>query len=78
MQLEKQIVVKKIEVEKSGVVYVEMAIRVKQSGKTVSQTLHSFSIAPGEDYSKQPEEVQMACAEAHTPKVIEEYKASHS
>lgn len=74
MQLQKQLIVKKIDVKENGVVYAEMAIRVKQNNKTVTQTLHSVTIAPGEDYSNQPEEVKLACEEAHTPQVIEAYK----
>jgi predicted YcjX-like family ATPase len=37
-------------------------------------TYHRTTIAPGEDYSNQLEEVQKICAESHSDKVIENYK----
>lgn len=36
---------------------------------------HRYCIAPGEDYSTHPAEVQAACAEAHTQEVIAAYVA---
>ena len=33
------------------------------------------TIAPGDDYSAQPPEVQAACSEAHTPEAIAAYQA---
>lgn len=75
MQLEKQIIVEKVEVKELGVVYAEMALRVKQGDKSVTQTLHSVTIAPGEDYSTQDANIQTVCATAHTPQVIAAYRA---
>jgi hypothetical protein len=77
MQLEKQIIVNKIEVQELGVVYAEMALRVKQGSESVTQTLHSETIFPGEDYSNQDLEIQSVCAKTHTPEVIAAYKEAH-
>jgi hypothetical protein len=78
MQLEKQIIVDKIEVKELGVVYAEMALRVKQGNKFVTQTSHSVTILPGEDYSSQDASIQAVCVSAHTPQVIAAYAASKS
>jgi len=78
MQLEKQIIVDKIEVKELGVVYAEMALRVKQDDKSVTQTLHSVTILPGEDYSGQDASIQAVCVSTHTPEVIAAYKAAQS
>lgn len=78
MQLQKQIIVDKIEVNELGVVYAELAISVKQGDKLVKQTLHSATIAPGEDYSSQDSSIQAVCKTTHTPEVIAAYTASRS
>lgn len=78
MQLEKQIIVDKIEVKELGVVYAEMALRVKQGDKSVTQTLHSVTILPGEDYTAQDASIQAVCESSHTPQVIAAYTASRS
>lgn len=76
MQIQKQIIVDKIDVKELGIVYAEMALRVKQGDKSVTQTLHTVEIAPGEDYSTQDASIQAVCVVAHTPQVIAAYKAS--
>ena len=78
MQLEKQIIVEKIEVKELGVVYAELALNVKQDSKFVKQTLHSVTILPGEDYSGQDASIQDVCETTHTPQVIAAYTASRS
>jgi hypothetical protein len=76
MQLEKQIIVDKIEVKELGVVYAELALNVKQGSKFVKQTVHSVTIVPGENYSSQDASIQAICETAHTPQVIAAYRAS--
>jgi hypothetical protein len=77
MQLEKQIIVKNIEVKEFGVVCAEMALRVKQANKSITETLHFETIVPGQDYSNQNLDIQDVCKEAHTPEVIAAYKEAH-
>ena len=78
MQLQKQIIVEKVEVKELGVVYAEMALSIKQGNKFAKQTLHSVTIVPGEDYSDQDASIQAVCASTHTPQVIAAYAASNS
>lgn len=78
MSLKKQIAVDKVEVQEFGVVYAEYSIHVNQDGALVSQTMHSVTIAPGEDYSNQDASVKVVCAATHTPEVIAAYKAAQS
>jgi hypothetical protein len=78
MQLEKQIIVDKIEVKELGVVHAEIALCVKQGDQSVKQILHSVVIAPGEDYSNQDPKVQSMCEAVHTSEVIAAYKASQN
>ena len=77
MQLEKQIIVDKIEVKELGVVCAELALTVKQGNNSIKQTLHSVAIAPGEDYSSQDATIQAVCLTTHTPEVIAAYKEAH-
>lgn len=46
-------------------------VAIEQDGVIVSRT----TIAPGDDYSSQPPEVQAACAKVHTPDVVAAYQA---
>lgn len=76
MPLEKKISIAKIDVSNIGVVTVDMEICVTEGSRSAKQVLHSFEIAPGDDYSTQPAEVQSACSAAHTQEVIAAYQAS--
>jgi hypothetical protein len=78
MPLKKTISIAKIDVSNIGVVTVDMEIRVTENGISAKEVLHSFEIAPGDDYSTQPAEVQSACMSAHTPDVINAYRLSIS
>ena len=78
MSLEKKISIAKINVSNIGVVTVDMEICVTEGDQSAKQVLHSFEIAPGDDYSDQPAEVQSACMSAHTPDVINAYRLSIS
>lgn len=75
MALTKEIVIDKIEVVESGTIQVRQATRIFEDGVQLSQSFHRWSIAPGEDYSEQPESVKAICQAAHTPKVIADYAA---
>lgn len=76
MPLEKKIALGEITVDDLGVVKVDMEIHVTENTNTVKQVMHSFEIAPANDYSDQPPEVQAVCLAAHTPEVIAAYQAS--
>ena len=74
MALTKETVIDKIEVTENGVVQVRQATRIIEDGNQLSQSYHRWTIAPGQDYSDQPDNVKAICAVAHTPAVIAAYK----
>ena len=78
IQLEKQIIVDKIDVKDLGVVHAQLALRVTQNNQSITQAIHSVTIVPGEDYSTQDASVQVVCAATHTPQVIAAYRASRA
>jgi hypothetical protein len=78
MSLTKEVAIDKIEIVENGTVLVRELIRIMENGNELSQTYHRYSIAPGQDYSGQPENVKAICQATHTPTVIaayEEFKA---
>jgi hypothetical protein len=76
MSIEKTVSVDQIEVVSSGAVQVRTATVITEDGKIIGQSFHRHVVAPGDDYSKEDERVQAICAAAHTPEVIEAYKAA--
>jgi hypothetical protein len=76
MALEKIIGVDQIEVVENGCVQVRTKTSVVEDGKQISQSFHRHVVAPGADYSEEDARVQAICAAAHTPEVIEAYKAA--
>jgi hypothetical protein len=75
MALTKQTVIDKIELTENGVVQVRQATRIIEDGNQLSQSYHRWTIAPGQDYSDQPDNVKAICAVAHTPAAIAAYEA---
>ena len=76
MALTKETVIDKIEVTENGVVQVRQATKIIEDGNEISKTYHRWTIAPGQDYSDQPDNVKAICAVAHTPAVIAAYQAA--
>jgi hypothetical protein len=76
MALEKINAVDKIEVTKDGHVQVRTRVSIMENGQEISSTFHRHVVAPGDDYSGEDARVQAICATAHTPEVIEAYKAA--
>lgn len=76
--LEKTQVVDKIEVVENGSVQVRTATRITEDGKIISQSFQRHVVAPGADYSGEDARVQAVCAAAHTPEVVEAYKAAQA
>jgi hypothetical protein len=76
MALEKTLVVDKIEVLANGVVQVRKQVIVKDGDQQIAGALHRLTIAPGDDYSSEDYQIQTICAAAHTPDVIDAYKAA--
>ena len=76
MALTKEVVIDKIEVTENGVVQVRQATKIIEDGNEISKTYHRWTIAPGQDYSDQPDNVKAICAVAHTPAVIAAYQAA--
>lgn len=74
--LKKTQVVDKIEVVENGSVQVRTATRITEDGNIISQSFQRHVVAPGADYSGEDARVQAVCAAAHTPEVIEAYKAA--
>jgi hypothetical protein len=75
MSLDKQIKIDRVEVVENGTVQVRQATIITDNGNQVSRTYHRWTIAPGEDYSDQEQQVQDICKVAHTEEVINAYKA---
>ena len=75
MALTKETVIDKIEVTENGVVQVRQATKIIEDGNEISKTYHRWTIAPGQDYSDQPDNVKAICAVAHTPAVIAAFQA---
>ena len=76
MSLTKEIVIDRIEVIENGTVQVRQATRIMEDGVQLSQSFHRWTIAPGQDYSDQSDNVKAICAVAHTPAAIAAYQAS--
>lgn len=75
MAMEKQVFVDKIEVVIHGIVQVRTATKVLEDGAVLSQSFHRHVVNPGDDYSKENDQVKAICAAIHTPEVITAYKA---
>ena len=75
MSLAKIETIDRVEVDKSGIVYVRKAIVVTENGNVLNTSYHRWSIAPGQDYSNEADRVKAVCAAVHTPEVIEQYAA---
>jgi hypothetical protein len=75
MALTKEVVIDKIEIIENGIVQVRQATRIMEDGVHLSQSFHRWSIAPGQDYSGQPDNVKAICQATHTPAVIAAYQA---
>ena len=75
MSLTKETVIDKIEIVEGGVVQVRQATKIIEDGNEISKSYHRWTIAPGQDYSDQPDNVKSICAVAHTPAAIAAYQA---
>jgi hypothetical protein len=75
MSLSKEVVIDKIEIVENGVVQIRQATKIIEDGNELSKSYHRWTIAPGQDYSDQPDNVKAICAVAHTPAVIAAYEA---
>ena len=75
MSLTKEQVIDKIEIVDNGVVQIRQATKIMEDGNELSKSYHRWSIAPGQDYSDQPDNVKAICAVAHTPAAIAAYEA---
>ena len=49
---------------------------IMEDGQVIGTSFHRHVVAPGGDYSNEEERVQAICAAAHTPEVIEAFKAA--
>ena len=65
----------KIEVTENGIVQVREATRISRDGEQIAQTYHRWALAPGQDVSDQPANVQSICQAAWTPEIIAAYQA---
>lgn len=64
------------EVLENGCVQVRTKTAIMEDGKQISGTFHRHVIAPGDDYSHEPQRVQAICAATHTPETIAAYQAA--
>jgi hypothetical protein len=75
MSLTKDIVIDKIEIVEGGTIQVRQATRIMEDGVQLSQSFHRWTIAPGQDYSDQPDNVKSICQATHTSAVVAAYEA---
>jgi len=75
MTLDKQILIDRIEVVENGTVQVRQATIITEDSNQISRTFHRWTIAPGNNYSAQEQQVQDICKVTHTPEVIAAYQA---
>lgn len=75
MSLTKEVLIDKIEIVESGIVQVRQVTRIMEDGNQLSQSYHRWSIAPGQDYSDQEDNVKAICNVAHTPAIVAAYQA---
>ena len=75
MALTKEQVIDKIEITENSVVQVRQATKIIEDGNELSKSYHRWTIAPGQNYSDQPDNVKAICAAAHTPAVIAAFQA---
>lgn len=74
--LQEAVVIDRIEVTETGVVQVREATRVFRGDVMIAQTYDRRTLAPGQDISDQPDQVQAVCNAVWTPEVIAAYQAS--
>ena len=75
MSLTKEVLIDKIEIVENGMIQVRQVTKIIEDGNELSKSFHRWTIAPGQDYSDQPDNVKAICAVAHTPAVIAAYQA---
>ena len=78
MSLTKQVVIDKIEVVESGAVQVRQVTRIMEDGQQLSSSYHRWSLAPGQDITDQPANVQAICQVTWTPEVVAAYEATQA
>lgn len=74
MSLTKEINIDKIEIIENGTVQVRQVTKIMEDGNELSKSFHRWTIAPGQDYSEQPDNVKAICQATHTPQVISAYQ----
>jgi archaellum component FlaF (FlaF/FlaG flagellin family) len=74
MSLTKSTVVDQITVTENGIVLFREATRILEDGVELSKTYHRSSLAPGQDISGVPANVQAICNAAWTAEVVAAYQ----
>lgn len=74
MSLEKQTTLDQISVSNTGVVYISFNVSILENGEKLSEFYTYKSIAPGDDYSQEDNNVKNICVAIHTPQTIAEYQ----
>lgn len=62
-------------VTKSGHIHVIQITKKMEEGKEIGVTYHRHVITPGDDFSREPAEIQKIARTVHTPEVIAAYAA---
>ena len=75
MSLTKEISIDKIEIVENGIIQVRQVTKIMEDGNELSKSFHRWTIAPGQDYSDQADNVKAICAAVHTSAVIAAYQA---
>lgn len=75
MALEKNVTVDRIEVVGNFKhVQIRRSVKVVENGTVISETFDRECIAPGMDYSSQPDDVRAVCDAVHTPEILSAYQ----
>ncbi len=77
-----EVTVASTEVSYGGEILIDGTVQVRKctiskdaGGKEISKKLHRHVLHPGDDYSKEPQEVKDVCAVEHTPAKISDRAA---
>ena len=76
MNLSEKTEIEEITVLSGGAVMIKAKTFIFENEVLVKTSLHRKPIYPGDDYSNEETRVQDVCQSAHTPEVIEAYKAA--
>jgi len=73
MALEKIVLVDRMEILESGQIQVQTATRILEDGVVISENTYRHVVSPGDDYTKEADNVKAVCTLFHTVDKVKEY-----